>query len=178
MARRWISAVVAAVAALGLQASPGLANDSTKMLHKMVGTWKGNGHLAYTQEWTFNFKCEIEGKPGIIDRQVDLMGRCWSGPIWSSMGAALRYNPRTKSYVGKFRDGTSTFVIDIAGKRSGQSMALDLSQGHQRGALDMTFQDQDSLVLSVAIVDPRTKARRKVVDLNLERQPTRLSRLD
>lgn len=153
------------------------ADANNAMLGDMVGNWRGEGRLTYTKTWTFDFKCEIEGRPGPIKTQVDLLGRCWTGPIWSSMGAALRYNPRTRSYAGKFRDGTSTFVIDIKGRPAKKAIDLDLKQGKQRGAMALAFKSRDAIDLTISVIHPETKARRKVVDLALERAKVRVGAL-
>ena len=154
------------------------ADENRAMLDSMVGQWAGSGQLTYTKEWTMPFRCEIEGRPANTESTVDLVGRCWSGPIWSRMGAALRYNKRSQSYIGRFRDGTSTFVIDIKGKPADQAMALDLRQGQQRGAMDVAFMSKNRIDLKVSVINPKTRDQRQVIDLTLDRKAFKVSALE
>jgi len=172
-------AIALAGAALVFAApTPAHADKGQRLLDTMVGEWRGDGQLNYTQQWSFPFKCEIEGRTTKAKGQVDLVGKCWSGPIWSRMAAALRYNAKSRSYVGRFRDGTNTFVIDIKGRRSGDTIDLDLRQGRQQGALGLDFDNNDKVDLTIAIVNPETKAQRKVVDLTLNRKTTKVGALN
>ncbi len=160
-----------------LAIAPAQADTDRAMLDSMIGNWEGQGRLTYTQTWTFDFKCKVEGRPATVDAQVDLLGKCWSGPIWSRMAAALRYDPESRSYVGKFRDGTNTFVIDMRGKPAPDAIDLDLRQGKTRGAMALAFQSDDQIELEISVLNPRTKAKRKVIDLVLARRNTRLGAL-
>ncbi|MEM6665681.1 MAG: hypothetical protein AAF638_04695 [Pseudomonadota bacterium] len=170
-------AFAAAILMSPLAPTPAHADKGAAMIDNMVGKWSGSGKVTYTETWTFNFKCNIEGKPGPVRSQVDLTGKCWTGPLWSRMAAALRYNPKTRSYVGQFKDGTRTFVIDISGKRRGKKMNLGLKQGKQRGAMDLAFRSDDELDLKIALIHPTSKARRQVVNMALQRTPNKVSRL-
>lgn len=154
------------------------ADENRAMLDSMIGQWAGSGQLTYTKEWTMPFKCEIEGRPANTESTVDLVGKCWSGPIWSRMGAALRYNKKSQSYIGRFRDGTSTFVIDIKGKPADKAIALDLRQGKQQGAMDLAFMSKNRIGLTISVVNPKTKGQRQVVDLTLDRQAIKVGALN
>ncbi|MCB1491529.1 MAG: hypothetical protein KDJ77_06985 [Rhodobiaceae bacterium] len=175
---RIAKSIAACLLPLVIAITPAKADAGRDLLDDMVGNWEGAGKLTYTKDWTFDFRCKIEGRPGVVETQVDLLGKCWAGPIWSSMGAALRYNPKTRSYVGKFRDGTDTFVIDIKGRHENRALDLDLRQGKQRGAMAVAFRNHDSIDLTIAIVHPTTKARRQVVGLSLERSNSRMGALE
>lgn len=159
---------------LPLSVAPAGADE---LLETMIGNWEGAGQLTYTTAWTFPFRCEIEGRPAKVATQVDLLGKCWAGPIWSTMGAALRYNKKSKSYIGKFRDGTSTFVVDIRGRPVDNALALDLKQGGRRGAMAVAFRSRDAIELKVSVIDNGSQEQRQVVDLTLERKNTRLGAL-
>lgn len=165
------------VSALFLAPDSALADSNRKMLEDMIGNWQGGGQLTYTKSLTFPFKCKIEGRASDIKSQVDLVGKCWYGPMWGSMGAALRYNPRTKSYIGKFQDGTRTFVIDMRGKPAERAMDLDLQQGAQRGALALKFRSRDTIAMKISVVHPTTRASKQVVDLTLNRANTKVGAL-
>lgn len=139
------------------------------LVDKMMGKWEGSGRVTYSPTWTFDFKCELEGKPGQVATQVDLLGKCWSGPMWGRMAAALRYDAATRSWAGRFRDGTDTFVIEIAGRSEGDALTFDLSQGPHRGALGMAFQGERDVVVTVSVLDPRSARQVKVADLTLNK---------
>ena len=152
-----------------LMAAPAFADKNRLILNKMVGSWAGKGQLSYTEIFTFPFRCEIEGRPGVLRTQVDLIGKCWSGPFWGRMAAALRYDPRTRSYRGIFRDNTETFVIELKGKRAGESVKWDLAQGARRAAMDTDFENSDQVNLTLALINAKTRKQRKVINLELHR---------
>ncbi len=163
---------------LAAQSGPVQADPNHRILSQMVGSWFGEGQLEYTKIFTFPFKCEIQGQPGAVKAQVDLTGRCWYGPLWGRMAAALRYDKRTGSYRGIFRDATETFIIDLKGKRKGQTVKMDLQQGPQRAAMDVAFENANQLQLTIDLIDPATQGKRQVIDLTLNRLAERTAALD
>lgn len=152
-----------------LAASPALADKNRKIIDQMVGTWAGKGQLEYTEIFTFPFRCEIEGKPGVVRTQVDLIGKCWSGPFWGRMAAALRYDPKSGSYRGIFRDNTQTFVIQLRGRRAGKAVNWNLAQGTRRASMSTNFADSDKVNLTLALINNKTQQQRQVINLQLQR---------